>query len=300
MAQSFSGREFAVLDGSSPAAVRKARHAGHIVVDALGRYDPKDRRNAAWLKREKQTERRAAKLPEARLQAASARLATLEFEVEVRREFYVPRDLLALRLHRIADALLLALQAFPEPWAVPLLWEVEAEREAFAAALREAMARHLEDMGDLHTAIERALDEAGTSWRGHRPEPRKGVAIPAWIPPTTIAQAERRRAAAATTLETIKLEVRRGLRLAEWPARKAGNGLIIGWRQQCMEWFAVRQGVGVLVQMGRRVDHTAQWTLHQALQRVMRVMLRGVDQAVADGGSAEQAAVRRRIGTSPL
>jgi hypothetical protein len=299
MAQSLSGRAFAVLDGSSPAAVRKARDAGHIVADAQGRYDPKDRRNAAWLKREKQTERRAAKLPEARLQAASARLATLEFEVEVRCGFYVPRESLALWLHRVADTLLLALRAFPAPWAVPVLWEVEEEREAFATALREAMARHLEDMGDLHAAIERALDEAGTSWRGHRPEPRKGVGIPAWKPPATIAQAEHRRAAATTTLETMKVEVRRGLLLAEWPAQKAGNGLIIGWRQQCMEWFAVRQGAGLLVQMGRRVDHMAQWTLHQALQRVMRVMLCGVDQAVADGGDDEQAAVRRRIGTSP-
>jgi hypothetical protein len=32
----------------------------------------------------------------------------------------------------------------------------------------------------------------------------------------------------------------------------------------------------------------------------MRVMLCGVDQAVADGGDDEQVAVRRRIGTSPL
>lgn len=294
MAQSLSGRAFAVLDGSSPAAVRKARSAGHIVADAQGRYDPKDRRNAAWLKRERQTERQAATLSEARLQAASARLATLEFEVEVRRGFYVPRELLALRLHRVANALLLALRAFPEPWAVPLLWEIEEEREAFATALREAMARHLEDMGNLHDAIERALDEAGTSWRGHRPEPRKGVSIPAWKPPATIAQAERRRAAATTTLETMKVEVRRGLLLAEWPARKAGNSLIIGWQQQCMEWFAVRQGAGLLVQMGRRVDHMAQWNLHQALQRVMRVMLCGVDEAVADGGSDEQAAVAHR------
>src|SRR5262245_2492412 len=105
MGESLSGRAFAVLDGSSPAAVRKARDAGHIVADAQGRYDPRHARNRAWLKREKQTERRAAKLPEARLQAASARLATLEFEVEVRRGFYVPREPLALWLHRIADAL---------------------------------------------------------------------------------------------------------------------------------------------------------------------------------------------------
>jgi hypothetical protein len=71
----------------------------------------------------------------------------------------------------------------------------------------------------------------------------------------------RRRFGRRVTL--AKVEVRRGLLLAEWPAQKAGNGLIIGWQQQWMEWFAVRQGAGLLVQMGSRADHMAQWTLHQ-------------------------------------
>jgi hypothetical protein len=281
MAQSLSGRAFAVLDGSSPAAVRKARDAGHIVADAQGRYDPKNRRNAAWLKREKQMERRAAKLPEARLQAASARLATLEFEVEIRRGCYVPRELLALRLHCVADALLLALRTFPEPWAVPLLWEVEKERETFATALRGAMTRHLEDMGDLHAAIEEALDKAGTSWRGARPEPRKDVELPKWTPPTTMAEAERRRARATTELETMKVAVRRGLLLADWPARHAYSGLIIEWRDHCMEWFAVRQGPGLLSKMQRPIIHAEQWALFTAVRGVMRTLLGNVDRAVA-------------------
>jgi hypothetical protein len=71
----------------------------------------------------------------------------------------------------------------------------------------------------------------------------------------------------------MKVDVRRGLLLAEWLAQKAGNGLIIDRRQQCIKWFAVRQGAGLQFQMWRRVDHMAQWNLHQALQRVMRVML---------------------------
>jgi len=281
MGESLSGRAFAVLDGSSPAAVRKARDAGHIVADAQGRYDPRHARNRAWLKREKQTERRAAKLPEARLQAASARLATLEFEVEVRRGFYVPREPLALWLHRIADALQGALRAFPEPWTVPLLWPVEEEREAFAVILREAMARQLEDMGDLHAAIERALDTAGTEWRGHRPEPRKGVELPKWKPPTTMTEVERRRAMATMELEAMKVAVRRGQLLADWPARHAVNGLIIEWQQQCMEWFSVRQGPDLLAKMRRPIMHSEQWSLHMAVQGVMRTLLGNVDRAVA-------------------
>ena len=195
----------------------------------------------------------------ARLDAANAKLATLEFEIAVRRDFYVPRDVLASRLHRQADALLAALKAFPESWALTLLWPVEAERERFVVLLREAMARHVsETLADIHAAIERALDTAGTQWRGARPEPRKGVELPKWTPPTTMAEAERRRAKATTELETMKVAVRRGLLLADWPARHAYSGLIIEWRDHCMEWFAVRQGPYLLSKMQRPIIHAEQ------------------------------------------
>jgi hypothetical protein len=164
---------------------------------------------------------------------------------------------------------------------VPLLWPVEEERKAFAGFLREAMARHIREVfGDIHGDIERALDKAGTQWRGHRPEPRKGVELPPWVAPHTLAQAERRRAKATTELEAMKIAVRRGQLLAEWPARTVCGGLVIEWRQQCMEWFSVRQGPDLLTKMRRPIVHSAQWNLHMAVQGVMRTLLGNVDRAV--------------------
>lgn len=185
MGSHLSGKAFARLDGSTPITVRRARQAGHLVADSKGRLDPKHPTNAQWLQRAKQPDQRNAIAPEARLAAASAKLHTLEFEVAVRREFYVPREPLAARLHLQANALLAALTMFPEPWAFPMLWPVEEEREAFAVSAREAMARHIgEVFSDIHGAIERALDTAGTQWRGHKPEPRKGIALPPWKRPS--------------------------------------------------------------------------------------------------------------------
>jgi hypothetical protein len=101
-----------------------------------------------------------------------------------------------------------------------------------------------------------------------------------------MAECERRRAKATAEIETMKVNVRRGLLLADWPARHAANSLTIDWRQNCMEWFSVRQGPMILTRMQRPIVHGEQWSLHMAIQRVMRDVLSGVDRAVADGGGA--------------
>lgn len=79
----------------------------------------------------------------------------------------------------------------------------------------------------------------------------------------------------------MKVAVRRGELLADWPARRAANGLVIDWQQQCMEWFAVRQGPILLTRMHRGITHSEQWALFKALQGVMRTLLGNVDRAVA-------------------
>ena len=300
MAEPLSGKAFARLDGSSPVTVRRARQAGHIVCDAHGRYDPKNKRNAAWLKREKQGELREATTAEMRLEAVTARLERLEFDVAVQAAFYVDRSAVAVWLHHVADCLLLALGKFPEAWATPLLWPVEAERERFVQVLRAAMAEHIASMGDVHGLIDRALEEAGTQWRGHRPVPLKGMALDAEeLPPETLVQAEKRRAAAVTELERMKVRVRRGDLLAAWPAEGAAGDLVLGWRYSYTESFAVRHSAEILAHMGRSGDEE-RWRLFKALQYVMRVILIGVEGAGRDAHAGIWHRFLPLLGTIPL
>jgi hypothetical protein len=220
--KALSGRAFARLDGCSEATVRAAHRRGRLAVDKDGRFDPGHPTNAAWLKRTKQPAQRQLVTDRARLQAANAKLQSLEFEVEVRRKFYEPRPPLALTLHIYADTLLDELRRFPSPDELLILWPDEKEREAFGAVLRKAMERHVDEvLGDVHERIERELDQAGTRWRGHRPEPAKDMQMPPFMPASTLADAERRRADAVTGLELMKVAVRRGRLLAKWPAEKA-------------------------------------------------------------------------------
>ena len=300
MGESLSGRAFAMLDGSTPMAVRKARQAGHIVADKQGRFDPKNRRNAAWLARTKQSERRHAIPPAVRLEAAVARLERQEFEVATWQASYVERAPLGAWLHAHADHLLAALRAFPAdeivlregarsvPRYVPLLWNVEAEWPAFATALRAAMAEHVEAIGDMHAVIERALDDAGADWRGCRPTPPKGMTNDSsWEEPTTMARVERRRAAAAAALERMKLAMRRGDLLAAWPAERAVAGLVIGWRTSVIEQFGVRHAALLLTKMARAVNHSTQWQLFTALQGILKGVVCMAEHAV--GGEEHDA-----------
>ena len=319
MGESLSGRAFAVLDGSSPMAVRKAWQAGHIVADKQGRFDPTNKRNAAWLARTKQSERRTAIPPSVRLEAAIARLERQEFEVATWQAFYVERAPLSAWLHAHADCLLAALREFPGddvvlgegpdahtvPRYVPLLWAVESEHAAFATAVRAAMAEHIDSMGDVHRSIERALDYAGADWRGYRPEARKGMTHDSsWLDPATMAQVERRRAAASAAMERMKVAVRSGELLAARPAERAVGRLVIGWRQSVIEQFGVRHAALLLTKMACPVNQSTQWQLFTALQGVLKGVVCMAEQAVGgeehDAHSDMRARFRPVIGSIAL
>ena len=235
-----------------------------------------------------------------RLEAAIARLERQEFEVATWQAFYVERAPLGAWLHEHADCLLAALREFPGdeivlregarpvPRYVPLLWNVEGEWSAFATALRAAMAEHVEAMGDMHAAIERALDDAGADWRGYRPAPPKGMTRDSsWEEPATMAQAERRRAAATAALERMKVAMRRGDLLAAWPAERVVGRLVIGWRTSVIEQFGVRHAALVLTKVARPVNHSTQWQLFTALQGILKGVVCMAEHAV--GGEEHDA-----------
>jgi hypothetical protein len=277
--KALSGRAFARLDGCSEATVRAAHRRGRLAPDKDGRFDPGHPTNAAWLKRTKQPAQRQSGTDRARLQVANAKLQSLEFEVEVRRKYYERRAPLALSLHIYADTLLDELRRFPSAAELVILSPDAEEREAFGVVLRDAIERHVDEvLGDVHERIERELDQAGTRWRGHRPEPAKDMQVPPFMPASTLADAERRRADAVTGLEQIKVAVRRGRLLAKWPAKNAAGGLMIDWRQQCLEWLSVRQGPHILTRMRRPITTEHQWALHRTLAAALKPLLGRVDQ----------------------
>jgi hypothetical protein len=280
-AKRLSLKALARLDGTAPVTVRRARQAGRIVADADGRYDPMNPVNREWLARSKQTEWAAPPLTD-RLSAASARLRNLEYDVLVRRWFYIERAPVAGWLHKTADLILTELRAFPEERVVEFLC-IGQSPEQFVPILRRHMGQHIEDMGDQHAAIEKALDQAAARWRGHRPEPdRDGPKVPPWDPPATLAEARSRHAAAVGELEDMKLRVRIGELMADWPARKAVGDLLIGWQQQCMEHFGVRHGVLILAEAGITASKQDQWNFFNLLRIPMRVLLQRVDRKIAD------------------
>jgi hypothetical protein len=101
------------------------------------------------------------------------------------------------------------------------------------------------------------------------------------VPPANFSEAQARQTAAQARLEEIKLQVRAGILLANWPARKATADLLIGWRQQCLDWFAVRAYSAVLAGLDLEATVERQWAFFAAVQRAMRQVLGHIANAEA-------------------
>src|SRR5215471_6078422 len=177
MAKRFlTGRGLARLDGCSPTTVITAKLAGHIVANGHGRFDVEHPKNAAWLRRVKQSKKREATTAEMRLDAVVAKVERLEFDCALARVFYMPRSAVEAWMSAYADLLTTALLAFPKPHLVPLLWSgSDAEREKFGWMVHDAMTVHVGQMGNLHHAIRRALDDAAAAYRDYRMEVPRGI-----------------------------------------------------------------------------------------------------------------------------
>jgi hypothetical protein len=99
--------------------------------------------------------------------------------------------------------------------------------------------------------------------------------------PPIFPRPRRARRRAQARLEEIKLKVRAGILLTNWPARKATADLLIGWRQQCLDWFAVRACPAVLAGLDLEATVERQWAFSAAVQRAMRQVLGHIANAEA-------------------
>ena len=169
-----------------------------------------------------------------------SRLRNLEYDVMLRQAFYAERAPLAACLNKIADAVVAGLQSFAEQYG-PAVAAALGQPAAVAALLADHLDVQIAEFGDLHAEVDKALNSAAARWKRFPPERRENSPeVPVWDPPADIADALRRQKAATATLEDIKLKVRAGMLLADWPARKATADLLIAGRLQCMElpWSA--------------------------------------------------------------
>jgi hypothetical protein len=189
-----------------------------------------------------------------------SRLRNLEYDLLLRRAFYSERAPLAEGLHKIADAVIAGLRAFAERDGPAIAEELEQPPAALMPLLATHLAAQIVEFGDLHGEVDKALNTAAARWKRFPPERGEdGPEIPEWDPPANAFEAQRRQQAATGALEDIKLKVRAGLLLADWPARKATADLLIAWRLQCLEWFAVRACAPILAALRLAVTTDNQW-----------------------------------------
>jgi phage terminase large subunit GpA-like protein len=228
-------------------------------------------------------------LPSVARSVPESRLRNLEYDVVLRRAFYTERAPLAEWLHKIADAVVAGLRSFAEQYGPTVANELAQPAEAVVALLADHLEIQIAELGDLHAEVDKALNSAAARWKRFPPERGEdGPAIPPWDPPADIAEAQRRQMAAAAELEDIKLKVRAGLLLADWPARKATADLLIGWRQQCTEWFALRSCAAILAELDLVATAEHQWALFSAVQQAMRRMLSDIASSAPAEGLAEK------------
>jgi hypothetical protein len=177
------------------------------------------------------------------LPVPASRLRNLEYDLLLRRAFYTDRAPLAAGLHKIASD-----RGFARLRRAG--WAGDRGRAAAADGGADAVAG--ESSGGANRRVRR--------WKRFSPERGEdGPEIPEWAPPANAFEAQRRQQAATGALEDIKLKVRAGLLLADWPARKATADLLIAWRLQCLEWFAVRACAPILAALRLAVTTDNQW-----------------------------------------
>lgn len=206
-----------------------------------------------------------------------SRLRNLEYDVLLRRAFYTERAPLAAGLHKIADAVVEGLRGFAERDGPVIAAELGQPPAALVPLLATHLTAQIDEFGDLHSEINKALNAAAGRWKRFPPERGEdGPEVPEWSPPASVFDAQRRQQAATAALEDIKLRVRSGSLLADWPARKATADLLIAWRLQCMEWFAVRSCARMLSGIELAVTTDNQWRFFAVVQRAMRAMLTGI------------------------
>jgi phage terminase large subunit GpA-like protein len=205
------------------------------------------------------------------------RLRNLEYDVLLRRTFYTERAPLAEWLHQTADAVIEGLRSFAEQYGPAVAEGLQKPRVTVAALLGSHIAAQIVELGDLHLEIDKALNSAAARWKRFPPERgENGPEAPQWVPPADYAEAQRRQLAATAALEEIKLQVRSGALLADWPACKATADLLIAWRLTCLEWFAVRACASILAQLALPASNENQWGFFAAVQRAMRAMLNSI------------------------
>ena len=271
-----SQRAWARELGISHQSISQAAREGKVKLDADGRINPDLATNHAWAAHAGERKRDALS-PAARLDAAGAKLRGLEYDVVVRRSYYCERELAARWLHRLADEYLRELTAFPgELYAALLSF---GRPDGFLPIVCKHLAEHIAEGGDPHAAVETALDGAAARWRGHRPElqGREAPKVPAWVPPRTIREAQRRHAAATAAIEDMKIKVRSGELLADWPARLAVGDLVLAWRNSLRENFAVRRVATILAEARIPVTHESQWLFFRQIETVMASLIERVE-----------------------
>ena len=234
-------------------------------------------------------------LPAVGSPAPDSRLRNLEYDVMLRRAFYRERAPLAEWLRQVADAVLTGLHRFAERYGAAVATELALSAADMVAVLAVHLEVQISEFGDLHVEIDKALNSAAGRWKRFPPERGEdGPEVPSWNPPEDISEAHRRQREATAALEDIKLKVRSGELLADWPARKAVGDLLLGWRQQCLEWFAVRSCAAILAAFGLVATNERQWTFFSAVQRAMRTMLNEVA-AGAEAGEGLGAAFGQHL-----
>jgi phage terminase large subunit GpA-like protein len=225
-----------------------------------------------------------ASSPAAARTVPDSRLRNLEYDVLLRRAFYTERAPLAEGLRKIADAVIAGLRAFAERDGLTIAAELGQPPAALVPLLARHLAAQIVEFGNLHAEVDKALNSAAARWKRFPPERGEdGPEIPDWDPPASAVDAQRRQQAAIAALEDIKLRVRAGLLLADWPARKATADLLIAWRLQALEWFAVRACAPILAALKLAVTTDNQWAFFAVVQRKMRVMLTGIVETLALG-----------------
>ena len=110
-----------------------------------------------------------------------SRLRNLEYDVLLRRAFYTERAPLAAGLHKIADAVVEGLRGFAERDGPVIAAELGQPPAALVPLLATHLTAQIDEFGDLHSEINKALNAAAGRWKRFPPERGEdGPEVPEW------------------------------------------------------------------------------------------------------------------------
>jgi hypothetical protein len=280
----------------SQPAVYKALRRGLLDLTAGGKIDPTGPRTRAWLDNHKPKVIGLADHVSAPLAERAASLMSREYDLMLARANSVDRAQLAGKLYSEAQEWERLMRSFPTDCGAGIAALLGLPASALVPYVEAAMTTFLRLRGDQHQVVDAALDQAAARWHqfpAHKME--KPPSPPPFEMPATLAAAQTRYAYARGELARIRMRLRCGELLAQWPARAAAEGLRIGWIQAAQDEFVAAHGAELLAAAGLNPEHTLLWSLWMVtIERVAApLQMMWPDRSISGAGVKAMAEARQ-------